>query len=107
VAAQRDDPASIFSLYRRLSRLRKSSPALRRGTYRTVPAPSGVFAYAREADGERMLVALNFTKSTQLVSLGAGEAQVAFSTDHERDAEPLSLERVELRPDEGIVVARA
>jgi alpha-glucosidase len=104
VAAQRDDPTSLFSLYRRLSWLRRSSPALRRGSYRTIPAPSGVFAYAREADGERVLVALNFTKSSQLVSLGTGEAQVALSTDHQRDAEPVALERLELRADEGIVV---
>jgi len=107
VAAQRGDPASLFSLYRRLNWLRKSSPALRRGSSRTIPAPAGVFAYAREADGEGMLVALNFTKSPQLVSLGSGDAKVALSTDHSRDAEPLALERVELRPDEGIVVAPA
>jgi hypothetical protein len=66
-----------------------------------------VFAFAREADGERVLVALNFTTSPQLVSLGSGDAKVALSTDHKRDAEPLALERVELRPDEGIVVAPA
>ena len=105
VAAQHDDPASLLSLYRRLNWLRKSSPALRRGSYRTIPAPVGVFAFAREADGERVLVALNFTKSPQLVSLGSGDAKVALSTDHTRDAEPLALERVELRSDEGIVVA--
>ena len=106
VAAQRDDPASLFSLYRRLNWLRKSSPALRRGSYGTVPAPTGVFAFAREVDGERVLVALNFTKSPQLVSFGAGDAQIALSTDHERDAEPVALARIELRPDEGIVLAR-
>ena len=105
VAAQRDDPASLFSLYRRLNWLRKSSPALRRGSYRTIPAPAGVFAFAREAYGERALVALNFTKSPQLVALGSGAAKVALSTDHTREGEPLPLARVELRPDEGIVVA--
>jgi alpha-glucosidase len=107
VAAQRDDPASLFSLYRRLNWLRKASPALRRGSYRTIGAPRGVFAFAREADGERVLVALNFTKSPQLVSLGTGEAKVALSTDHARDAAPLALARVELSPDEGVVLAPA
>jgi alpha-glucosidase len=107
VAAQRDDSASLFSLYRRLNWLRKSSPALRRGSYRTIRAPRGVFAFAREADGERVLVALNFTKSPQMVSLGTGDATVKVSTDHERDDEPLSLASVELRPDEAIVLARA
>jgi len=107
VTSQRDDPASLFSLYRRLNWLRRSSPALRRGSYRTIPAPAGVFAYAREADGERMLVALNFTKSPRVVSLGSGDGKVALSTDHARDAAPVTLARVELRPDEGIIVAPA
>jgi len=105
VAAQRDDPASIFSLYRRLGWLRKASPALRRGSYRTIAAPRGVFAFSREAEGERALVALNFTKSAQMVTLGSGDATVALSTDHARDGEPLALAHVELRPDEGVVVA--
>ena len=107
VRAQRDDPASLFSLYRRLGWLRKSSPALRRGSYRTVAAPRGVFAYAREAEGERMLVALNFTRFAQVVSLGSGGAKIALSTDHARDGESVDLTRVELRPDEGVVVAPA
>jgi hypothetical protein len=64
-----------------------------------------VFAYAREAEGERVLVALNFTKAAQLVTLGNGDANVALSTDHVRDAEPIALARVELRPDEGVVLA--
>ena len=105
VAAQRDDPSSVFSLYRRLVWVRKSSPALRRGSYRTIRATKGVFAFAREADGERVLVALNFAKETHIVSLGSGDATVTLSTDHARDDEPVALARVELRPDEGIVVA--
>src|SRR5205807_6444848 len=103
VRAQRDDPASLFSLYRRLGWLRKSSPALRRGSYRTVAAPRGVFAYAREAEGERMLVALNFTKSAQVVSLGSGAERIAHSTDYTRHGEPVDPTWIELTPDEGIV----
>jgi alpha-glucosidase len=105
VAAQRDDPASLFSLYRRLGWLRKSSPALRRGSYRTVAAPRGVFAFSREADGKRVLVAMNFTKDAQLVPLGTGKATVELSTDHARDGDAIDLARAELRPDEGIIVA--
>ena len=105
VAAQRDDPASLFSLYRRLGWLRKSSPALRRGSYRTIAAPRGVFAFSREADGERVLVAKNFTKDPQLVPLGTGKATVELSTDHARDGDAIDLARAELRPDEGIIVA--
>jgi len=54
-----------------------------------------------------MLVALNFTKSAQAVSLGSGSARIALSTDHARDGQPANLTRVELRPDEGVVVAPA
>ena len=107
VAAQGDDPASLFSLYRRMIWLRKSSPALRRGSYRTVPVTRGVFAYAREADGERVVVALNFTKSARIVSLGTGTAKIALSTRHDRDGAQVDLARVELSPDEGVVVASA
>ena len=105
VAAQRDDPASLFSLYRRLTRLRRSSPALRRGSYRTVPAPRGVFAFVREADDQRVLVALNFTKAPQVVDLGTGRAHVLLSTGQARDGDEVDLARVELSPDEGVVVA--
>jgi alpha-glucosidase len=105
VAAQRDDPASVFSFYRRLIWRRKSSAALRRGSYRTIPGPRGVFAYAREAEGERALVALNFTNRTQVVSLGSGGGTVTISTDQHRDGAKVDLARVELRGDEGLIVA--
>jgi alpha-glucosidase len=106
VAAQRGDPTSLFSLYRRLIWLRKSSPALRRGSYRTVPAPRGVFAFAREADGERVFVALNFTKVGHRVSFGEGPGRVLLATDHGRDAERVDLYEIALSPDEGLVLAR-
>jgi hypothetical protein len=63
-----------------------------------------VFAYSREVEGERMLIALNFTQSALVVSLGAGSAKVALSTDHARDGEPVDLARVELSADEGVVL---
>jgi hypothetical protein len=64
-----------------------------------------VFAYERQADGERVLVALNFTKAPQVAALGAGSTRVLLSTDHERDGNQADLARVELRPDEGVVLA--
>ncbi|TMC67562.1 MAG: DUF3459 domain-containing protein [Chloroflexi bacterium] len=107
VAAQRDDPGSLLSLYRRVLALRRSSPALRRGSYRTIAAPRGIFAYAREAEGERALIALNFTKAAQVVALGSGQGRVRLSTDHARDGEAVDLSRVEVRPDEAVIVGEA
>jgi alpha-glucosidase len=106
VAAQRDDPASLFSFYRRLIWLRKGSPALRGGAYRTVRAPGGVFAYQREAGGERVYVALNFTKAARRVAFGTGPGRVLLSTDHQRDAEEVALGEIDLSPDEGLIVTR-
>src|SRR5439155_1059787 len=78
---------------------------LRRGSYRTLPSPRGVYAYAREADGERVFVALNFTRVGQIVSLREGEARVLFSTDHRRDGERATLAHLALSPNESLVVA--
>ena len=101
VAAQRDDPSSMFSFYRRLIRLRRGSLALRSGSYRTLPAPRGVFAYVREADGERLMIALNFLDQPRRVSVPENAA-VVMSTSGERVEEKLHGQ-FELAPDEGLV----
>jgi len=101
VAAQRDDPRSMFSFYRRLIALRQGSRALRAGSYRTVASPSGVFAYVREAEGESYGVGLNFTDVPRRVVF-ARRADVVLSTTDERGG---SAERgqFDLAPNEGIL----
>ena len=101
VAAQRDDPRSMFSFYRRLLELRRASPALRAGSYRTHPAPREVFAYIREAEGERMLVTLNFVDRPRRVPI-AENADVVLSTSERRTGDKLG-KAVELGPNEGLV----
>jgi alpha-glucosidase len=103
VARERADSGSLLSLYRRLIALRRTRPALSRGTYRTVLAEGALLAYMREAAGERVLVALNF---------GAGEAKlllaypgtVLLCTDGVRDGDKLDGSLV-LRGHAGVVVA--
>jgi alpha-glucosidase len=60
VEAERDDPNSLLTYYRTLIALRRELPALHRGTYRPRGRPIDVFAYEREAAGQRLLIALNF-----------------------------------------------
>jgi alpha-glucosidase len=110
VAAQRDDPASMLSLYRRLIWYRKSSPALLHGSYRPLEsAPEGVFAYLRTVPEERLLVALNFTG--EAVELDAGElgeaGRLELSTDPSRLVEDVGLGPLVLGPNEGVVVRLA
>jgi glycosidase len=100
VAAQRGDPRSLLSFYRRLLAARRASAALRLGAYRSLPAPRGVFAFERRADDERLYVALNFTADERRAPLPPCE--LVLST---RDA-PVTAPAagVLLAPNEGVIV---
>lgn len=61
VASQLQDPQSILNFYRALIRVRKQSVALRRGGWRSlIHYPQEHMAYLREAEGETVLIAINF-----------------------------------------------
>jgi alpha-glucosidase len=110
VAAQRDDPASMLSLFRRLIWYRKGSPALHGGDYRSLPdAPGGCYAFLRTAGEERLLVALNFTGEELEYQLGEQDrGRLELATDPDRaTGEELSLRPLRLAPDEGVVVRLA
>ncbi len=62
VAVQEGDPGSLLHFYRRLIWLRKATPALQRGSYRSlVHRPTRALAYLRETPGQVVLVLLNFS----------------------------------------------
>lgn len=77
VLAQAADPDSILRLYRRLLRLRRSSPALQTGSFRRIPAPADVLTYVREADSERVLVVVNFAPNAAEIEVPYGSVVVA------------------------------
>jgi alpha-glucosidase len=106
VAAQRDDPASMLSLHRRLLQLRRRTPALVTGAYHPVEADGDVLAYRRtDADGDPWLVALNLGPDPARLTLAdpAPAGRVAVSTHPDRDGQPVGA-ALELRGDEGVVV---
>ena len=110
VAAQVADPASMFALQRDLLRRRRASPALRRGTYRTVgDAPDDVFAYVREAARERWLIALNFgsAASLNLAAVAPDGGRLLVSTDPARRVDVAVTDRLELGIDEGCLLRLA
>jgi alpha-glucosidase len=102
VAAERADPASLLTLYRRLIHLRRGEPALVAGSH--VPAGVGDdwLAYVRQSDDRRLLVALNHSGKAQATGLPVkGLILLSTHLDHEGPLDgPL-----ELRPDEGLIVA--
>jgi alpha-glucosidase len=68
VAAQREDPDSLLSLYRRLLALRRAEPDLRTGAYRTLQADDRVLRFAR---GDSIEVTIDFeTGDAALVRTG-------------------------------------
>jgi alpha-glucosidase len=106
VAAQRDDPASMLSLYRSLIAVRRKTPALLHGDYRPLRAPPDVFAYERATGEERMVVAINFGTRRRRVALGRAEAagELVISTDHTRAGGRLRLADLTLAANEGVLV---
>jgi alpha-glucosidase len=106
VAAQRDDPRSDLSLWRRLIALRKGSPALA-GGQRLLDAGDGVLAWTRDGGAEEMTIAINMSTGELTCDLGAGAGGLELSTDPDRPREPVDPRRLRLGPDEGVVVRRA
>ena len=98
-------PASMLNLYRRLIRYRRASPALQAGRYRAIDGvPADCYVYLREASGQRLLVALNFSAQERRLTLpGGGRGSVVLSTRLDRE-EPVPLWELVLRGDEGVIV---
>ncbi|NLH50923.1 MAG: DUF3459 domain-containing protein [Myxococcales bacterium] len=73
VAVERDDPRSLLSHYRRLLRLRNSSPALKAGEMATVAtADPAVYGYFRTAGAETILVLFNFAGEPRSATVWLG-----------------------------------
>ncbi|HEY8172664.1 MAG TPA: alpha-amylase family glycosyl hydrolase [Dehalococcoidia bacterium] len=102
VEAQRRDPASMLSLYRRLNWCRRKSNALRFGDYAAIDGlPAGIYGYTRTSGDERTLTLLNFTNDPQSFELPEmlNPAEVLVGT---HDAPPPSR-KIALRPNEGLL----
>ena len=105
VAAERDDPASILTLHRRLLALRRATPALATGSYTPVPATGELLAYTRERDGRHYLVALNLGHDHQdlLPDDPPWRGRIVLSTHPDRKGEQTDR-HLSLRPDEGLIL---
>jgi alpha-glucosidase len=98
VEAQREDPGSVLHLVRDLIALRRSRSDLREGTYETLAAPEGAWAWRR---GQGTAVAVNLGDAP--VSVGGLTGRVLVGTDRGRDGSEVSG-ALELAPGEGAVL---
>jgi alpha-glucosidase len=108
VEIQRQDPTSIFKLYRRLIALRRARRSLVFGSYRPIMASDNLLLYAREVEHECVLVALNMGSEPAQASFSpAGAAgSLLLSSGLDRDGER-ALGSIKLRPHEGALIELA
>ena len=94
----------MLALYRRLIALRRAQPALNRGNYEALGSEDEVLAYARNGEGQRLVVLLNFgaTAATPSPALVPRQSIVLASTAPAR-AESIEGPLV-LAPYEGVVI---
>jgi alpha-glucosidase len=101
VEDQRADTGSILHLTRDLIALRRRTPALHSGTYRSLTAPAGVWAWARDPDA---VVILNLSDERATTPLPGG-ATIAICTNRGRDGEQaLGTSSLNLAAWEGVVL---
>jgi len=105
VEAESKDPASVMNLYRTLVWLRRQTPTLQKGSYRTLVQNSGdCYCYIRSHEGEDLLIALNFTHKPHEIDLNPlKEGNIILST-HMDHSGPISLSPLLLRTDEGLLI---
>ena len=104
VASQRENKASLLSLYRRLITLRRSEPALMTGAYTPVPADRDLIAYLRSHEGRRFLVVLNLGAGDVSLAMPEGiSGRVVVCTAMEREGEEASG-ALEIGENEGLIV---
>ncbi len=101
------DPNSLLTLYRRLIALRRAHAALTKGTYRPVAQSGAVLAFERVADGEALLVALNFGEETEnnVLLPNTYRGTVLLSSCPGRAGEAIAGQ-LTLRPHEGLIILR-
>jgi alpha-glucosidase len=110
VAAQSDDPDSLFNFYRQLIAIRKASPALKHGDFFPLDAGSSLLlAYLRHYGEQTVLVVLNFGRRPHVATFGEELPrdgwEVLLSTHHTAPPD-FTYRQIELAPEEVLIMSR-
>lgn len=107
VECEERDHGSFLNFYRRLIRLRQQEAALRQGLYRPAGEGPNAFAFSREHEDGSFLIAVNLSSVPTSLSLTAPfktQGEVVLSTDSGSEGNRIRRRRLELGPDEGIII---
>jgi len=114
VAVLSKDPSSILNLYRKLTALRRSNPALREGEYLPLAeSDPNVLAYLRRTKQDAVLVALNMSAAPHTLRAGLAAKGVKESgactllATHRAAGSSLALDSIALQPFEVVVAELA
>ena len=97
------DESSILHLYRRVLAERRSSPALRLGSWDALPSPDGVLAYERRRGDDFRVVLVNFTSDHAAAPAPDG-LTVAIASDGAGEGAPYPGT---LAPDQAVILRTA
>jgi alpha-glucosidase len=101
VDRQRHQPQSMLNLTKQLLQIRRTHSALALGTYHTVYQDEQVFAFERQFETQRYLIAINCS-AEMTVEIPVTDGEILLSTYLDR--QELVTTRVGLRTDEGILI---
>jgi glycosidase len=106
VERQRREANSVLAAYRRLLGARRAASALHAGSFAFVPSGDrDVLSYLREAESERVLVAINFAIEPRRAVLPAGKWQPIYDTDEPNVGDGPISDSVELRGLQAVLLA--
>jgi alpha-glucosidase len=104
VERQRGEADSALNFVRALILLRRRTPALSIGTYRSLPAPPDVFSFERGHGDGTVHVHLNFGDAEHAIGVPEG-SRFLLSTAGTKATDAPEAPRVLMRPFEGIIVS--
>ena len=99
------DPNSILSFYKELIHHRTKSPALLTGAYKSMESGNGyVLIFGRECTSEKLLVAINFSDSEQIVALSVDGTLLCNTHRGKCGGEKIQTAQLKLKPYEGLII---
>jgi alpha-glucosidase len=105
VEVERDDPASMLTLYNHLIKVRRGEAALEVGQFEPMEADGDLLAYVRRDRESAFLIALNLGLQPQVINFSnkVSEGRTALSTYLDRAGERVRGD-LHLRAEEGLLV---